>query len=443
MVNAPTGVVAGNVLVSCLALNGGGVSASGIPTGWLPIASVTSITNPRVFGYYKLAGASEPASYTWTLTSSGYANSAGIARYSGVSATSPLDGPASSAASATTSTSAILPGVTTSVANTKLIGCMAANASALVITPPSGMTEAWNLAGKRQEFADQTLAAIGASGTRTWTFGSARAWAGWLVALRPAPAAPAITSVNATTFTAGTPGSFTVTSSGSPTPTLSLSGPLPSGVTFTNNGNGTASLAGTPAVSGSYPVTLSAANGVAPNASQSFSLTVNPAPAAPAITSVNATTFTTGSSGSFTVTTAGSPTPTLSLSGTLPTGVLFTDNGDGTAGLAGTADRQRQLPADPDRRQWGGPQRQPELHPDRQRGTHHHQRQQHHLPQRQPRQLHRHQHRFADADPQPDQRHAADRGDLHQQRQWHRQPGRHRRPPAAATRSPSAPPMAC
>ena len=72
-------------------------------------------------------------------------------------------------------------------------------------------------------------------------------------------------------------GSFTVTTTGFPTPTVSESGALPGGVTFTNNGNGTATLSGTPTAAGTYPLTLTAANGVLPNATQSFTLTVNQA----------------------------------------------------------------------------------------------------------------------------------------------------------------------
>ena len=62
-----------------------------------------------------------------------------------------------------------------------------------------------------------------------------------------APAqAPAITSAGSTTFTTGTAGTFTVTTTGSPTSALSETGALPSGVTFVDNGDGTATLAGTP-----------------------------------------------------------------------------------------------------------------------------------------------------------------------------------------------------
>ena len=150
-------------------------------------------------------------------------------------------------------------------------------------------------------------------------------------------AAPAITSAGSTTFTTGTLGKFTVTTTGTPTAVLSETGTLPTGVTFVDNKDGTATLASTAATpAGSTTLTITAANGVLPNATQTFTLTVAAAPA-PAITSAGSTTFTTGTLGKFTVTTTGTPTATLSEAGTLPTGVTFVDNKDGTATLASTA----------------------------------------------------------------------------------------------------------
>jgi hypothetical protein len=144
--------------------------------------------------------------------------------------------------------------------------------------------------------------------------------------------APAITSANSTSFVVGTPGSFTVTTTGFPAPALSLTGTLPTGVTFVDNGNGTGTLSGTPAAgtAGSYPLTFTASNGVLPNATQSFTLNVQQAPA---ITSLDNATFTVGTPGTFTVTTTGFPAPTVSQTGTLPTGVTFTP---ATGVLAGT-----------------------------------------------------------------------------------------------------------
>lgn len=91
--------------------------------------------------------------------------------------------------------------------------------------------------------------------------------------------APAITSGSSTTFVVGAPGSFTVTTTGSPTPSITKAGSLPNGVAFQDNGDGTGTLSGTPAASGGFSITLDASNGVAPDATQDFTLTVNQASA--------------------------------------------------------------------------------------------------------------------------------------------------------------------
>ncbi len=148
--------------------------------------------------------------------------------------------------------------------------------------------------------------------------------------------APAITSADNTTFTVGQAGSFTVNTTGFPTPALADGNDsLPAGVTFTDNANGTATLAGTPGnMGGTYTVTITADNGVGNDATQTFTLTVDQAPA---ITSADRTTFTVGQTGSFTVQTTGVPVATLNDGNfALPSGVTFHDNGDGTATLAGT-----------------------------------------------------------------------------------------------------------
>ena len=163
-------------------------------------------------------------------------------------------------------------------------------------------------------------------------------------------------------------------------------------MTFTDNHDGTATIAGTPAASTngtySYPVCISASNtiGGTPNpVTQAFTLTVDQAPA---ITSMAAANFTSGSAalmtagtpGTFTVTTTGNPTPGVTNAAfpagasdlhlhaddaarrcdlpnpgyhedtvtagsstytctptTLPDDVTFTDNGNGTATIDYTA----------------------------------------------------------------------------------------------------------
>ena len=150
--------------------------------------------------------------------------------------------------------------------------------------------------------------------------------------------APRISSAEATTFTAGTAGSFTVTTTAGtpPTTTLTLSGDRPTGVTFTDNGNGTGTLTGTPGsgTGGTYPLVITASN-TAGSTEQTFTLTVREAPR---ITSAANATFALRVAGTFTVTTAaGFPTAlTLRSTGALPAGLTLTDNGNGTATLSGT-----------------------------------------------------------------------------------------------------------
>lgn len=233
--------------------------------------------------------------------------------------------------------------------------------------------------------------------------------------------APRLSGPTSSTYTVGTPGGPDVFTQvgGHPVATLSATGALPGGVGFTDNGNGTGTIAGTPAPTsgGTYDVTVTGANGTGPDATWPFALTVNEAPSvdapatatarvgtagtidlavggfpAPTVTAnglpaglvVDGTTVTgtpapgtggvhqvtfsatngigadatdtttltveeaaavagpasvrlvTGLSGSVTYAATGFPVAALAVTGALPAGVTFVDNGDGTATLSGT-----------------------------------------------------------------------------------------------------------
>jgi LmbE family N-acetylglucosaminyl deacetylase len=152
---------------------------------------------------------------------------------------------------------------------------------------------------------------------------------------------PTITSAKSVAFTTAVAGSFEFTSTGTPTAALTQTGELPTGVVFSDKGNGTATISGTPAASAApaaslknYPLTIKASNG-AGNVTQTFTLTVNNPGTAPKISSGNSASFTTGVAGSFAVTSTGDPNATLSRTGTLPSGLIFTNKGDGSATIAG------------------------------------------------------------------------------------------------------------
>lgn len=175
----PTGVVAGDVLVSCVSLSGGSIASAGVPAGWTVLAAQTSLANPKVYGFYKIATDAEPASYAWTTSS---AKGGGvIAQYSGAVG---LDAAAASASGASAA-SGTVGEVTTATANAMLVGCMSVNSSTSTLSPPVGMSEVVETGERRFDLADGLQPTAGPSGPKTWAFSAAREWAGWLVALRP------------------------------------------------------------------------------------------------------------------------------------------------------------------------------------------------------------------------------------------------------------------
>lgn len=84
--------------------------------------------------------------------------------------------------------------------------------------------------------------------------------------------APAITSAAAATFATGIAGGFQFVAAGYPAPTFSALGTLPAGVSLSTGGL----LSGTPAAgtAGTYALTVTAANGINPAATQVFTLTI-------------------------------------------------------------------------------------------------------------------------------------------------------------------------
>ncbi|MCX6023782.1 MAG: putative Ig domain-containing protein, partial [Chloroflexi bacterium] len=186
--------------------------------------------------------------------------------------------------------------------------------SGVSFTPATGALSGTPAAGSGGNFALTLTASNGIDANATQSF------------TLTVNQAPAITSGVSVAFTAGAEGSFSVTATGFPAPTFSHTGALPSGVTLNA---ATGALSGTPAMgsAGTYPITITASNGVGTAATQSFTLTVGVGNSAPAITSASSTTFAVGAAGSFAVTAAGFPAPTFGHIGTLPNGVTLTAAG--------------------------------------------------------------------------------------------------------------------
>ena len=128
--------------------------------------------------------------------------------------------------------------------------------------------------------------------------------------------------------------SFTVGASGSPAPAIAVKGRLPSGVTFTDNGDGTAALTGSPGhgAAGQYPLTFTATS-TAGTATQAFTLTVT---RPPVLARIPATTGAVNAAVNIPLTAVGYPVPVVTKYGTLPAGVHFGEHRDGTGAIDGT-----------------------------------------------------------------------------------------------------------
>ncbi|MFH1377304.1 MAG: choice-of-anchor Q domain-containing protein [Planctomycetota bacterium] len=146
---------------------------------------------------------------------------------------------------------------------------------------------------------------------------------------KPKTVAPTITSTAPATAVVGTLYSYSIIATVNPAPSLSVTG-IPVWLTF----DGVDLISGTPTAGDiglSETMTITASNGVTPDAVQTFSISVNPAPVAPMITSTAPTTATAESVYSYLIIATGIPTPTLSVTN-LPAWLSF----DGTDTITGT-----------------------------------------------------------------------------------------------------------
>jgi hypothetical protein len=211
VIPVPTGIQAKDVMIASLSLNAGGTVTA--PAGWTLIAHTVNVGVIHLWTYYRVAGATEPASYTWT-SASGSAGVAGIAGYVGIDATSPLIGFSSATGQ---STAASAPGITSSVTSVALLLLTIDGSFSGTVSYPSGFTQRWGLANYEKGYAADRLNPIGGNlAGAAITLSASNYWSIQQVALRvsgggPAPA-PSPTSV--TPATGSTSGGTTVTVNG-------------------------------------------------------------------------------------------------------------------------------------------------------------------------------------------------------------------------------------
>jgi hypothetical protein len=186
-INTPAGVQAGDVMVAGIGIRGAPTVAT--PAGWTLIRTDAAGTYTTQALYYRVATATEPASYTWSFSGSVPA-AGGISAYQGVNTTAPVNVSAGTGQNVDT-TSIVAPSVTTTVAGAEVVGFFSIGGNNS-ITPPAGMTErgeANSSAGSNHvtwESSDFLQATAGATGTKTATGTNPHPNVGALVALTPA-----------------------------------------------------------------------------------------------------------------------------------------------------------------------------------------------------------------------------------------------------------------
>lgn len=166
------------------------------PSGWTLLASYAPNTSlvSAAWVYYKVAGGSESSTYDWVL-SGGSPNNRSTGRIivvTGADTTTPIDVSATDL-DTTAGLSQVNPSVTTTVANTLLIWYTMEwgnQSTSTTWTPDAATTEAFEdtqaPAGGGHAVAYESVAAIGATGTRTWTTNQNRRSWNLSFAIKPA-----------------------------------------------------------------------------------------------------------------------------------------------------------------------------------------------------------------------------------------------------------------
>jgi hypothetical protein len=193
-INTPASITAGNLLLANISINGGNQATTTAPSGWTRILRTDNDTNDSVISYSKIASASEPSNYTWSIDHQTTAKGE-ISQYSGIDTSNPIDSFSGNAGFGMVATTTP---VTTSSSNEQIVTLFgvdvgkSANAGAY-FTQPTGMTERYDLSntpfGPSNASDDVVQATAGSSGSNSSTISGSKArnWVAQQIALRRAP----------------------------------------------------------------------------------------------------------------------------------------------------------------------------------------------------------------------------------------------------------------
>lgn len=181
----PSGTTEGDLLI-CMIYSTVSTNTITPPSDTVPWTEIISGAAGRKV-YYKIAGSSEPSSYTFVVSGTNV-NIGVMVRYSNVDQSNPFDG--SGTTTAGFGTSIVIPAVSPSGNNRTLIQLLISQ-GATSFTPPGSATERHD--AQTPSFFHRTasgdeLINSGSSDTRTWTGAGASAnYMGAMIALNPEP----------------------------------------------------------------------------------------------------------------------------------------------------------------------------------------------------------------------------------------------------------------
>jgi hypothetical protein len=190
-VQKASGVVAGDLLIAALAIDGNVISTVNAPSGWTLVSRLQSGSAVGVGVWWKIAGSSEPGTYafTWTGNERAYG---WTMRFTGHNPTTPINTFATNVGTSATPTCAA---TTTSVANTMVVRIGGFDEDKITIDNPglsahttvtmdrsdSGGSSASGGAGYRK------VAAVGSTGTSNFALTSSEQFVTFTIAIAPAP----------------------------------------------------------------------------------------------------------------------------------------------------------------------------------------------------------------------------------------------------------------
>ena len=176
-IGRPAGVKAGDFLLAQITFDKGsdaGSNAQITPPGWTLVRRTNRGSDLGQAIFYRVAGATEPASYNWTF-SQAVKVAGGILRYTGVSTTAPIVVSSGNTGDSSTLTA---PGVG-AIERSALVAFFGLKKQGTSLSTPAGMTGRYYFESPQDVAilgADEPRVSDGATGDRTSTAGHADKW---------------------------------------------------------------------------------------------------------------------------------------------------------------------------------------------------------------------------------------------------------------------------